>query len=98
MIIKNISDSIEYIVYIIYENKEKFRIHFSNDVRTVFNDQSAVRLCLVYFEKFSDRSKAVRRKKHLDGLMDDALLKLIKKRNPEMLNLIFTIHDNYIFK
>ena len=94
MLIKNGLVSNAYMVYIIYGVQKKISIHISNNVRSVFKELSEARSYLIYFEKFSNRSKALRKKKYLSSMMKCDLIKLIKKRNPEMLDLIFTINEN----
>ena len=94
MLIKNGLVSNAYMVYIIYGVQKKISIHISNNVRSVFKELSEARSYLIYFEKFSNRSKALRKKKYLSSMMKCDLIKLIKKRNPDMLDLIFTINEN----
>ena len=48
---------------------------------------------LIYFEIFRDGSSAARRKNILEKLTNAQRLTLIKVKNPELLNLIFTVYD-----
>ena len=83
----------EYLVYIIHDKKNVVQINISNDEDSVFKDQSKRNLKLVYFERFSLRNQALRKRNYLLKLDEERRMKLIKKKNPEMLNLIFTVFE-----
>ncbi|MEO8210710.1 MAG: hypothetical protein ABI840_09110 [bacterium] len=91
---KIIYSQTEYIVYIIIDKNKNAHIKISDNGRFVFKAQMERFGKLVYFEKFLERTKALRKKRYLCNLGQDNMLKLIKKKNPEMLNLIFTIFDS----
>lgn len=86
----------EYLVYILSGRAKKTIAGISEKDSFLIADESIRSLKLIYFESFSDRSKAMKRKSKLDKLSDTERLKLIKKKNPELLNLIFIIKDNYL--
>ena len=91
---KEFSKTGEYLVYIIFDKNNTAHINISNDESSVFEEQSGKHSKLVYFERHCDREKALRRKRYFIKLNDSDKLKLIRKHNPEMLNLIFTIYDS----
>ena len=68
-------------------------VGISGREKLLFDEDEKKFTKLIYFEKFQDRSKAVRKKRHLDKLNNEQRLKLVKNHNPELLNLIFTVYD-----
>lgn len=93
MLKKEISKPGEHLVYILIDKKYNAHVNISNDARSVFEKQSGLDSKLVYFERHCDRGKALRKKRYLTQLNESDRLKLVRKHNPEMLNLIFTIYD-----
>ena len=91
---KIIDTQTECFVYIILDKKKNAHVKISDNERFVFKAQMERFAKLVYFEKFLERAKALRKKRYLSNLDQDNMLKLVKRKNPEMLNLIFTIFDN----
>ncbi len=83
----------EYYVYIILDKNMNVKIRISDNERFVFKEQIERFTKLVYFEKFLERTKAMRKKRYLNKLDEDETLRLIKRKNPDLLNLIFTISD-----
>ncbi|MCB0728315.1 MAG: hypothetical protein KDD00_12685 [Ignavibacteriae bacterium] len=83
----------EYILHIFCKNNTNFVIGVSDKTRFISEDHYLMESKLVYFEIFSDRLKALRRKNYLTKLESPKKLRLIKKNNPDMLNLIFTIPE-----
>lgn len=83
----------EYYVYIILDKNMNVKIRISDNDRFVFKEQIERFTKLVYFEKFLERTKAMRKKRYLNKLDEDETLRLIKRKNPDLLNLIFTISD-----
>jgi predicted GIY-YIG superfamily endonuclease len=82
-----------YLIYILSDKNKRTVVGISLKERFSIVNLKEKFSKLVYVEKFFDRAKALRRKSHLNKLGDEKRLKLIKKKNPEMLNLIFTIND-----
>ena len=89
------SQHTEYLVYILSGRAKKTITGISERKSFLLADEINKFIKLIYFESFSDRTKAIRRKNQLGKLSDSDRMKLIKKKNPELLNLIFTIKDNY---
>ncbi len=82
-----------YLVYIIYDRNNQTLVKIANNKKPVFEDQSKKNSKLVYFEKFDIKSKAMRKKNHLLKLSEEKRMMLIRKKNPELLNLIFALFD-----
>lgn len=77
-------------MYLICDKKNKTSVGITDDllIRSL-NENSNI----VYFEKFSDKVKAGKRKSQLSKFSNTKRISIIKKTNPEFLNLIFTIKD-----
>ena len=86
----------DFIVYIL-SNKRKFTktgiigsgLEFQSDLKTKYNT-------LVYFDRFSDRKKALRKKRSILNMENKERILFVKKNNPDWLNLIFTLTDNIL--
>ncbi|MEO8665920.1 MAG: hypothetical protein ABI462_10520, partial [Ignavibacteria bacterium] len=74
--------------------KMNTKIEISDNDGFVFEEQMERFAKLVYFEKFVEKTNAQGKKRYLNKLDKRKRLTLIKKKNPELLNLIFTIFDN----
>lgn len=83
----------ECIVIVTLDEKKRSRVEILNCEVTDFQHQSNKFSKIVYLEKFTERSKALRKLRYLKKLIEPDRLKYIKKKNPELLNLVFTIYD-----
>ncbi|MEO8210708.1 MAG: hypothetical protein ABI840_09100 [bacterium] len=89
----NLAPHPEYLVYIL-SNKKKDTITGIAFGKILSEEGEKKKFTkLIYFEKFQDRTKALRRKIYFDKMNNSKRLKIIKVKNPELLNLIFTLKD-----
>jgi len=84
----------EHIVYILSDKSNVTFVGISGNIKLLFDEQKNSFSKLIYFEKFSDKDKAFRRKRDLDKIDESKRLRIVKNKNPELLNLIFTIYGN----
>lgn len=82
----------QYLVFIKKEQLEKAEVGIST-VRRMMPASQTPNFRIIYFEKFTSSAKAMKRKTELERLTDNEKVNLAKVKNPEMLNLSFTIHD-----
>lgn len=88
-----LSNRKDFIVYIL-SDKRKNTIsgimecgpEFQSELKTKYKN-------LVYFDRFSDRKNALRKKRTLLNMEKKEIIRFVKKKNPEWLNLIFTLTD-----
>lgn len=96
MLRKYISKHYECLVYIIFTANKKTPVNIVTDKRLIFEVHSGLLSKLVYFERYCDKEKALRKKGFLKPENDSERIKFIGKLNPEMLNIIFTITSSQI--
>lgn len=79
----------EFLVYITSDKKKNTFVKITEKDKFLhdMNEDSEI----IHAETYFDLTKAVRRKNQLSQLTNEKRIELIKKKNPELLNLIFAI-------
>jgi predicted GIY-YIG superfamily endonuclease len=93
MLISFLKNNNGYLVYITASKRKKTFIGIAYEMNCFRIEITKEFSRLVYFEKFSDRSKAKNRKKYLEKRNYDKIKKLVSKRNPDWLDLIMTLTE-----
>lgn len=83
----------EYVVYLLSDKKKNTIPGIIDCGPELQTDLKTKYKTLVYFDKFRDRKKAVRKKRSLLNMENKDRIMYVKKKNPEWLNLIFTLTD-----
>lgn len=81
----------EFLVYITSDAKNKTSVKMSQEVRSLIDEES---MKIIHIESFSDMSKAIRKKVRLSRLDENKRIKFVRKKNPHLINLIFTMLEN----
>lgn len=86
----------DFIVYILSDKRKNTIIgileslpEFQTGLRTKYKS-------LVYLDIFNDRKKAMKRKRSIMNLDNKDRIMFVKKKNPEWLNLMFTLKDYFV--
>ena len=90
------------LIYILAGKKNKTVVGIADNERIFLSDQLSEHLPdkkyetvkLIYFEKIDNRAKALRRKRYLSYLSEKGRLRIVRKYNPELLNLIFDLNQS----
>ncbi len=85
----------EYIVYILSDKRKNTIVGILNNEPEFQSRLLTKYRSLVYLDFFTDRKKAMRRKREIMNLENKNRVSFVKKKNPEWLNLIFTLTDFY---
>lgn len=85
----------DFIVYILSDKRKNTiagimysELEFNTKIKTKYRS-------LVYLDIFSDRKKAMKKKREIMNLENKNRICFVKKKNPEWLNLIFTLTDYF---
>ncbi len=87
-----------YIMYITCGRNKKTSVGIADEMYSLPGTNSNDFSRIVYYEKFNDRKKAVNRKRLLQKTEKSKIYKLVTKHNPEWLNLIFTMTDEFNYQ
>ena len=83
----------EFVVYLLSDRKKNTITGIIECGPELQSDLKSNYKTLVYFDKYRDRKKAVRKKRTLLKMENKDRIMYVKKKNPEWLNLIFTLQE-----
>lgn len=87
-----------YLVYIISGRSKKTSVGIADDMNCLPFRSLRKFSRMVYYEKFSDRKKAMSKKRLLQKADKKKISKLVSENNPDWLNVIFTLTDETTYK
>lgn len=84
----------DFIVYILSDKRKNTITGIMESIPEFQSELRSKYKSLVYLGIFNDRKKAMKKKRALMNLKGKDRISFVKKKNPEWLNLIFTLTDH----
>ncbi len=83
----------KYLLFIKSESPDKISVNITDKGNALLSSRKGYAVKIIYIEKFRNLKSAMKKKLMLEKMSSKKIFKIAKEKNPELLNLAFTLYE-----